>query len=203
MYKTYIDPIGMDSLWLWLSLLSFWPKTSSSFGFSVGSRLGGPESERPWSDLCAWRSGWSELHGILWWNAMVGSRLQRQGRFRFQVCILKNGAWNIYHSLSEAGKDRHVFFRILWTQFWQELLAKLNKMFKVSGIPSLIILDSNGKLITKEGRQAVSKDPQGHEMPWQLGNSFSWMAGCSRMLKFDFDSELHRNCEWFASISFN
>ena len=65
------------------------------------------------------------------------------------------------------------FFRILWTQFWQEVLAKLNKMFKVSGIPSLIILDSNGKLITKEGRQAVSKDPQGHEMPWQLGNSFS------------------------------
>ena len=72
---------------------------------------------------------------------------------------------------------------------WQEVLAKLNKTFKVSGIPSLIILDSNGKLITKEGRQAVSKDPQGHEMPWQLG--FSWMAG--RMPKFDFD-QLHRNC---------
>ena len=54
---------------------------------------------------------------------------------------------------------------------WQEVLAKLNKTFKVSGIPSLIILDSNGKLITKEGRQAVSKDPQGHEMPWQLGFS--------------------------------
>lgn len=48
----------------------------------------------------------------------------------------------------------------------KEVLAKLNKTFKVSGIPSLIILDSNGKLITKEGRQAVSKDPQGHEMPW-------------------------------------
>ena len=45
----------------------------------------------------------------------------------------------------------------------------MNKTFKVQGIPSLIILDADGKLITKDGREAVSKDPTGEDMPWPLG----------------------------------
>ena len=52
---------------------------------------------------------------------------------------------------------------------------KLNKTFKVQGIPCLVILDENGKLITKDGREAVSKDPKGEEMPWPLG-SFGLVA---------------------------
>lgn len=48
----------------------------------------------------------------------------------------------------------------------KETLSKLNKTFKVQGIPSLIILDADGKLITKDGREAVSKDPTGEDMPW-------------------------------------
>eukprot|EP00435_Cladocopium_sp_Y103_P072802 s242_g41.t1 len=40
------------------------------------------------------------------------------------------------------------------------------RTFKVQGIPSLIILDADGKLITKDGREAVSKDPTGEDMPW-------------------------------------
>ena len=51
----------------------------------------------------------------------------------------------------------------------QETLSKLNKTFKVQGIPSLIILDGDGKLVTKDGRESVSKDPTGEDMPWPLG----------------------------------
>merc|ERR1739848_601490 len=39
--------------------------------------------------------------------------------------------------------------------------------FKVSGIPSLIILGADGKVITKDGREALSEDPTGKEFPWK------------------------------------
>jgi len=42
----------------------------------------------------------------------------------------------------------------------------LSKRFKVNGIPTLIILDAEGKVITKEGRDAVSSDPIGEDFPW-------------------------------------
>lgn len=42
----------------------------------------------------------------------------------------------------------------------------LSKKFKVNGIPFLVILDGEGNLINKEGRDAVSNDPQGEKFPW-------------------------------------
>merc|ERR1711904_380120 len=44
---------------------------------------------------------------------------------------------------------------------------ELSKKFKVNGIPALIILDAEGKGITKDGRAAVSEDPIGEEFPWK------------------------------------
>jgi nucleoredoxin len=49
----------------------------------------------------------------------------------------------------------------------KERKAALNKKFKVQGIPSFVILDSDGKLITKDGREAVSSDPTGTDFPWK------------------------------------
>jgi len=43
----------------------------------------------------------------------------------------------------------------------------LNKKFKVGGIPTLVILDSEGKLVTKDARKGVGKDPTGEEFPWK------------------------------------
>jgi len=52
--------------------------------------------------------------------------------------------------------------------FTEEARKKeLNKKFKVSGIPSVVILDSHGALITTDGRAAISADPKGEEMPWK------------------------------------
>jgi len=45
---------------------------------------------------------------------------------------------------------------------------KLSKKFKVQGIPSFVILDpSTANVITLKGREAVSSDPEGIEMPWK------------------------------------
>jgi nucleoredoxin len=57
--------------------------------------------------------------------------------------------------------------------------AALSKKFKVSGIPTLVLVDQNGELITKDGCSAIMEDPEGTEFPWtpktfaeSLGNTF-------------------------------
>jgi len=50
----------------------------------------------------------------------------------------------------------------------RDLKNKLSKKFKVSGIPSLVILDgATGETITVDGREAVSEDPTGKSFPWK------------------------------------
>merc|ERR1712188_351214 len=44
--------------------------------------------------------------------------------------------------------------------------AQLSGMFGVRGIPALVIVDADGSVITKEGRGAISSDPQGAKFPW-------------------------------------
>ena len=44
---------------------------------------------------------------------------------------------------------------------------KLSKKFKVSGIPTLVLLDGkDGKLITKDARSKLLEDPNGKQFPW-------------------------------------
>lgn len=49
----------------------------------------------------------------------------------------------------------------------RERKATLSKKFKVQGIPSFVVLDKDGSVITTDGRAAVSKDPTGEKFPWQ------------------------------------
>lgn len=50
----------------------------------------------------------------------------------------------------------------------RDVKAQLSKKFKVSGIPSFVILDGvTGETITKDGREAVSEDPEGKQFPWK------------------------------------
>jgi len=48
----------------------------------------------------------------------------------------------------------------------RERKASLSQTFGVSGIPTLVILDADGKEITRDGRAAVLKDPSGSSFPW-------------------------------------
>lgn len=44
----------------------------------------------------------------------------------------------------------------------------LSQKFKVSGIPTLVLLDGkDGKEITKEGRGNILDDPKGNNFPWK------------------------------------
>ncbi len=45
--------------------------------------------------------------------------------------------------------------------------AKLSQAFGVQGIPTLVVLDEDDKVITKGGRGAVDADPDGLEFPWR------------------------------------
>ena len=42
----------------------------------------------------------------------------------------------------------------------------LSSWCKVGGIPSFVVFDKNGTLITRDGRAAVSGDPTGDHFPW-------------------------------------
>jgi len=55
----------------------------------------------------------------------------------------------------------------------------LSAKFGVSGIPMLVVLDTDGTVISKKGRENVSSDPEGSDFPWRplslqetLGSSF-------------------------------
>lgn len=41
-----------------------------------------------------------------------------------------------------------------------------SSVFKVSGIPVLVVLDKDLEVVTMNGRSAVTKDPEGREFPW-------------------------------------
>ncbi|CAE7434420.1 NXN [Symbiodinium sp. CCMP2456] len=48
----------------------------------------------------------------------------------------------------------------------KDVSQKLNKKFKVNGIPMLVVVDPSGQLITADGRQAIAMDPEGKNFPW-------------------------------------
>lgn len=43
---------------------------------------------------------------------------------------------------------------------------KLSKKFKVQGIPTLVLVNKEGKLITTDGRTIVMEDERGNDFPW-------------------------------------
>lgn len=49
----------------------------------------------------------------------------------------------------------------------RKLKAELSKKYKVQGIPSFIILDGKGEVITKDGRSKVTMDAEFKNFPWK------------------------------------
>jgi nucleoredoxin len=49
----------------------------------------------------------------------------------------------------------------------RDIKNKLSKKYKVSGIPTLIVLGPDGELITANARDQVMGDPEGTSFPWQ------------------------------------
>jgi len=59
----------------------------------------------------------------------------------------------------------------------RERKEALSKKFKVEGIPSVVILDGDGCVINKDGRSAISSDPQGEDFPWKAKSLKEILAG--------------------------
>jgi len=69
----------------------------------------------------------------------------------------------------------------------RDLKNKLSAKFKVSGIPSLVILDGEtGKIITMDGRSAITDDPKGENFPWYPPTI--WEALGTEFIKSDGES---------------
>jgi len=91
----------------------------------------------------------------------------------------------IYKGLVAAGKAFEIVFvssdrdESAWSEYFGEmpwlalpfgerdLKNKLSKKYKVSGIPSLVIVDEEANTITTDGRAAVTEDPEGKTFPWK------------------------------------
>jgi len=73
-----------------------------------------------------------------------------------------------------SDRDEQAFKEYFGEQPWLALpfadrdrKGELSKKYKVQGIPSLVIVDAEGKTITTDGREAVSEDPTGEDFPWK------------------------------------
>ena len=69
--------------------------------------------------------------------------------------------------------------------FGDEKADELMRKFKVSGIPTLLVLDGSGHLVTKQGREGVSGDAEAAHFPWagagEGGAAAEGGGGCAAM----------------------
>merc|ERR1712232_1034749 len=72
-----------------------------------------------------------------------------------------------------SDRDEAAFKECFGEQPWlaldfadRKLKEQLSNNFGVQGIPSFVIIDKDGSIITKDGRAAVTGDPTGAEFPW-------------------------------------
>lgn len=125
-----------------------------------------------------------------------------------------------YHSLKTSGanfeivfvssdKDQKQFNEYYGEMPWLSLpfderdkKTELSRKYGVQGIPTLIVLDSNGNIITKKGREKVSEDKSGSDFPWyprsfneEFGTSFLGKNGVA----VDRDSFAHKNVALYFS----
>lgn len=92
---------------------------------------------------------------------------------------------------ASSDKDQRTFDEYYGSMPWatipfseRDIKATLSSKYKVSGIPCLVVLNTDGSLITTQGRGKVASDPTGASFPWlpetfqqELGNQFSTKSG--------------------------
>lgn len=77
--------------------------------------------------------------------------------------IVYVSADNTQEEFDENFKD-HPWVALPFTHRKQK--TKLSRKFKVSTIPTLIILDKDGRMVSNKGRQSVMQDQEGKDFPW-------------------------------------
>jgi len=89
-----------------------------------------------------------------------------------------------------SDRDENAFNEYYGEQPWLALpfedrarKEELSTKYKVNGIPSLVILDSEGNTITTDGRSAITADPTGEDMPWKPKSLAEIMDGAKMINK--------------------
>jgi len=59
----------------------------------------------------------------------------------------------------------------------RKLKKDLNDLFGVGGIPTVVIIDADGSIISKDGRSSISADPTGENFPWYPKPVFNLQGG--------------------------
>jgi len=78
---------------------------------------------------------------------------------------------NVTRSWAPLGSDH--LYNVINSQFYSapaaffRVVPQFVVQFGISGIPALIIMDSNGNVLNKDGRSAVTEDPEGKDFPWR------------------------------------
>jgi len=65
--------------------------------------------------------------------------------------------------------ESHPWLALPYAQ--RDIKEKLSKKFKVDGIPTLVLLNGNAEVVTRNGRGIVESDPTGADCPWSSVNA--------------------------------
>jgi nucleoredoxin len=108
----------------------------------------------------------------------------------------------------DAGQFDEYFAEMPWAAIPysdRDRQAALSKKFKVQGIPTLVILNPDGEVVTLDGREALGNDPEGDKFPWipptldeMLGDQFIAVDG-STFTRADLDGKyigLYFSAHW-------
>jgi len=151
------DPTGEEMPWK--------PKTFSEV-FPDAKILGQDGAERKGSDLMG--SVFGLYFSAHWCPPCRGFTPQLAEWYKTS---LKDKGFEVVFVSSD--RDEKAFNEYFAEQPWLALdfadrkrKGQLSDMFGVKGIPSFVIIDKDGSVITKDGRSAVSGDPTGAEFPW-------------------------------------
>lgn len=89
----------------------------------------------------------------------------------YKDALKSKGMEVVFVSSDQSQKDFDSYYKEMpWLAVpfaRRDVKEALSKKFKVQGIPTLVILDAEGNIITTDGRSKVASDPQGAQFPWK------------------------------------
>jgi len=72
-----------------------------------------------------------------------------------------------------------------------EIGQKLNDLYKVKSIPTLVLLDEIGNVITKDGRNKIPQDKAGIGFPWRNPIANVYVTLVPRSVRFMIKSQIN------------
>ena len=83
--------------------------------------------------------------------------------------------------------------------YGSKIIRTLMKEFNVAGIPTLILLDKEGKVITRDMRDKVMADPNGKDFPYTSSTSTSSSSKNNNVVKKDQPSTVTKIMDFLTA----